>query len=52
MRAFVQALRGQHAPLTHAEDALESHILGFTAEAARLGEVSVVLEKVKQGFGM
>ncbi len=52
MRAFVGALRGQSTPLTLTEDTLESHLLGFAAESARLGEVSVMLEKVRQGIGI
>ena len=44
MRAFVMALRGTRPPLSGAQDALESHLLGFAAEAARLGDKSVDLE--------
>ncbi|HOE70817.1 MAG TPA: Gfo/Idh/MocA family oxidoreductase [Brevefilum sp.] len=47
MRAFVQALRGQSPPLTSAYDALESHLLGFAAEASRLGEVAVDLRSFR-----
>jgi predicted dehydrogenase len=50
MRAFVMALRGQNPPLTQAGDALESHLLGFAAEAARLGEVAVDMEKFSEVF--
>ena len=50
MAAFVDALRGQSPPLTRAEDALESHLLGFAAEAARLGEVAVDMRKFSAAF--
>jgi len=50
MRAFVAALRGRSAPLTSAKDALESHLLGFAAEAARLGEVIVDMRKFSDAF--
>jgi predicted dehydrogenase len=50
MRAFVSALSGQTPPQTSATDALESHLLGFAAEAARLGEVSVDMHKFSEAF--
>jgi predicted dehydrogenase len=48
MRAFVQALRGQMPPLTSANDALESHLLGFAAETARLGEAGIDLQNFRE----
>ncbi|NLN69890.1 MAG: Gfo/Idh/MocA family oxidoreductase [Chloroflexi bacterium] len=48
MRAFVQTLRGQSPPLTRAEDALESHLLAFAAEAARLDAVAVDMDAFRQ----
>jgi predicted dehydrogenase len=48
MRAFVHALRGEQPPLTSAQDAAESHLLGFAAEAARLGEVSVDMDQFRE----
>ena len=50
MRAFVQALRGTSPPLTDAQDALESHLLGFAAEAARLGNKTVDLEHFRRSI--
>jgi len=35
MHQFVQALRGDHLPLTSARDSLESHLMAFAAEQAR-----------------
>ncbi|HWQ13280.1 MAG TPA: Gfo/Idh/MocA family oxidoreductase [Roseiflexaceae bacterium] len=36
VRSFVRALRGQEPPLTTARESLESHLLAFAAEEARL----------------
>ena len=48
MRAFVQTLRGTNPPLTDAQDALESHLLAFAAEAARLSNKTVDLADFRQ----
>lgn len=37
MRHFVQVMRGEVPPLTSARDSLESHLMAFAAEEARLG---------------
>jgi hypothetical protein len=34
-------MRGEMPPLTSAHDALESHLMGFAAEAARVAEKTV-----------
>ena len=36
VRSFVRALRGVEPPLTSARESLESHLLAFAAEEARL----------------
>jgi hypothetical protein len=52
MAAFVRALReGEHAPLTSAAAALESHLLAFAAEQARV-EGSVINMRVYRDHAM
>jgi len=41
MQRFVGAMRGEQAPLTSARDALESHLMAFAAEEARLQHKTV-----------
>ncbi|MCB2210170.1 Gfo/Idh/MocA family oxidoreductase [bacterium] len=41
MRHFVQAIRGEAPPLTSARDSLESHLMAFAAEDARLAEKTI-----------
>ena len=41
LHQFVEAMRGQHLPLTGARDSLESHLMAFAADRARL-EKSVI----------
>ena len=41
MHRFAQALQGEKPPLTNAQDSLESHLMAFAAEAARLGDKTV-----------
>jgi hypothetical protein len=38
MRGFVQAYRGEAAPLTSARESLESHLLAYAAEQSRLSQ--------------
>jgi predicted dehydrogenase len=45
---FVEAMRGQNPPLTSAGDALESHMMAFAAEAARLGNKTVDMEEFRK----
>jgi predicted dehydrogenase len=47
MNTFVQAMRGEQAPLTSARDSLESHLMAFAAEGARLGNVMVDMDKFR-----
>ena len=48
MRRFVEAMRGEHIPLTSARDALESHLMAFAAEEARLGNKTVDMEAYRE----
>jgi predicted dehydrogenase len=48
MRRFVQAMHSQKPPLTDANDSLESHILAFAAEGARLGNTTVNMENFRE----
>ncbi len=41
MRRFVKALHGEQPPLTSASDALESHLMAFAAEEARLDQKTI-----------
>ena len=41
MRRFVEALHGHQAPLTGPRDALESHLMAFAAENARLSKQTI-----------
>ena len=48
MRRFVEAMRGQKPPLTGANDSLESHLMAFAAEDARLGNTTVNMENFRE----
>jgi predicted dehydrogenase len=48
MKAFLQTLRGQALPLTDARTSLESHLLAFAAEEARLNRKSVDMDEFRQ----
>jgi predicted dehydrogenase len=48
MHAFVEALCGQAAPLTSARDALESHLLAFAAEDARIMGKTIDLQTYRE----
>jgi len=48
MRRFVQAMRSQKSPLTDARDSLESHLMAFAAEGARLGNVIVDMQDFRK----
>ena len=48
MRRFVGAMRGEQAPLTSARDALESHLMAFAAEEARLGRETLDLDAYRK----
>jgi predicted dehydrogenase len=47
LERFVEAMRGQSAPLTSDRDALESHLMAFAAEAARLGNKTVGMDNFR-----
>ena len=47
MKRFVEAMRGQKPPLTSAQDSIESHLMGFAAEAARLENSTINMEKYR-----
>ena len=51
-RAFIRMLRGEPDALTSGRSALESHILAFAAEEARLTKQTVFLETFKQNWGL
>ena len=48
MEQFVKAMNGKQAPLTSPRDALESHLMGFAAEAARLGPITVDMDAFRE----
>ena len=48
IKQFVRAMQGDRAPLTSPRDALESHLMGFAAEAARLGPVTVDMDALRE----
>ena len=48
MNSFLAAMRGEQAPLTTARDALESHLLGFAAEGARVGNQTVDMNDFRE----
>ena len=52
MADFVRVLRGEIAPLTDARGALESHLLAFAAEAARLDSRVVHMPAFRRGAGL
>jgi predicted dehydrogenase len=47
MGGFVRSLRGEQAPLTTARDSLESHLLAFAAEEARLQHSVINMEEFR-----
>ena len=48
LQRFVEAMRGQEPPLTGARDSLESHLMAFAAEGARLGNVTVNMQDFRR----
>jgi len=48
MNTFIQAMRGEQTPLTSARDSLESHLMAFAAEGARLGNVMVDMDQFRE----
>jgi len=50
MQRFVAALRGEQAPLTSARDALESHLMAFAAEAARVADRTVDMTEFRNNL--
>ena len=48
MYSFVKALHGEQAPLTSARDSLESHLLAFAAETARLENKTVYMKEFRK----
>jgi len=50
MQQFVQAMRGRKPPMTSARDSLESHLMGFAAEAARLGNTTVDMDEFRNSI--
>jgi len=48
MRHFIQVLRGETPPLTTARDSLESHLMAFAAEEARLLDKTLDMETFQQ----
>jgi len=48
MRAFVQALRDPSAALTTARESLESHLMAFAAEKARVEGVVVDMDAYRR----
>ena len=51
MAGFVAAVRGEQPPLTSAEESLESHLLAFAAEEARLSGTVVDMEAFRAAAG-
>lgn len=52
MRAFVRMIHGQADPLNSARSALQSHLLAFAAEKARLEERTIRMESFLQEEGL
>ena len=48
MRAFVGVLKGTQPPLTSVDDALESHLLAFAAERARIEGTTIDLAEYRE----
>jgi predicted dehydrogenase len=52
MAAFVRAAQGEADPLTSARDSLESHLMAFAAEQARLEGTVVELRAFRENAGL
>jgi hypothetical protein len=52
MQSFVQAMRGEQAPLTTAHDSLESHLMAFAAEASRVADKTVDMAQFRKAFSL
>jgi predicted dehydrogenase len=52
MRCFVNALREEQSTLTSPRDALESHLMAFAAEEARLGKKMISMQEFRQNTGL
>lgn len=52
MRQFLTSLRGEEAPLTTARDSVESHLMAFAAEEARLAHQTVDLSAFRARAGL
>ncbi len=48
VRSFIQAARGAGQPLTTARESLESHLLAFAAEEARLSDAVVAMDDFRR----
>jgi hypothetical protein len=48
MRAFVQAMRGSGTALTTARESLESHLMAFAAEEARVEDTIVHMDEFRR----
>jgi len=49
MQRFVAAVRGQKSPLTGARDSLESHLMAFAAEQARIENKTIKMREFREG---
>ena len=52
MQRFVGAMHGEQAPLTSARDALESHLMAFAAEDARLEQRTIDMRGYRQSLSI
>jgi len=50
MRQFVEAMHGEQIPLTVSRDALESHLMAFAAEEARLGKKTIDMAAFRNNY--
>ena len=50
MQRFVEGINGEQIPLTSARDALESHLMAFAAEEARLENKTVDMEAYRKYY--
>jgi len=48
MQRFVEVMRGQKPPLTGVQDSIESHLMAFAAEVARVGNTTVDMENFRK----
>jgi hypothetical protein len=48
MAAFIQAMRGSSTALTTARESLESHLMAFAAEEARVKDIIVHMDEFRR----